>query len=83
LRWERRRRVPGYVAIERVDGAIDGRKGAFCLQHYGLMSRGEGSLKVEVIPDSGTNELVGLSGEMKIHIAPGGGHSYEFDYRLS
>lgn len=72
----------GYVAIERVEGELEGRKGAFHLQHFGLMNRGEGSLKIEVIPDSGAGELAGLSGEMKIHIAPGGAHAYEFDYRL-
>ena len=72
----------GYVAIERVDGELDGRKGTFYLQHYGVMDRGEGTLKIQVIPDSGTGDLVGLTGEMKIIIAPGGAHSYEFDWEI-
>lgn len=72
----------GYVAIERVDGELDGRKGTFYLQHYGVMNRGEGSLKIEVIPDSGTGDLVGLVGEMKINIAPGGAHSYELNWDI-
>ena len=72
----------GYVAIERVDGELDGRKGTFYLQHYGIMNRGEGSLKIEVIPDSGTGDLAGLTGDMKIIIAPGGGHSYEFNWEI-
>jgi hypothetical protein len=34
-----------------------------------------------VIPDSGTGQLTGLAGTMKIIIAEGK-HSYEFDYSL-
>lgn len=72
----------GYVAIERVEGELDGRKGAFYLQHSGIMNRGEGSLKIQVIPDSGTGDLVGLTGEMKIINAPGGAHFYEFKWEI-
>lgn len=71
----------GYVAIERVTGTLHGRKGSFVLQHSGLMDRGSPSLSVVVVPDSGTDELVGLEGEFRI-IVEGGKHSYEFNYRL-
>ncbi len=71
----------GYVAIEKVDGVLDGKKGSFALQHTGTMNRGAPSLLVTVVPDSGTNELVGLAGGFKIIIA-GGKHSYEFKYTL-
>ena len=71
----------GYVAIERVMGSLHGKKGSFVLQHNGLMNRGTPSLSVAVVPDSGTEELVGLEGEFKINIE-GGKHSYEFTYRL-
>ena len=72
----------GYVAIERVTGKLNGREGSFHLQHSGTMNRGAPSLSVTVVPDSGTGELVGLSGSMKIDIADGK-HSYEFDYTLT
>src|SRR5260370_15268169 len=72
----------GYVAIEKVTGTLRGRKGTFVLQHSGTMARGEPSLSVTVVPDSGTGELVGLAGRMKIIIAEGK-HSYEFDYTLT
>lgn len=72
----------GYVAIERVDGELAGRKGTFYLQHTGIMDRGQGALTVQVIPDSGTGDLEGLTGEMKIIIAPGGAHSYEFAWEI-
>ena len=71
----------GYVAIERVDGTLKGRKGSFTLQHSGTMNRGAPSLSVSVVPDSGTGELVGLIGDFKI-IRAEGKHSYEFNYSL-
>ena len=71
----------GYVAIEHVTGTLDGRRGSFVLQHSGAMDRGEPSLVVTVVPDSGTDGLVGLVGHMNI-IIEGGAHSYEFDYDL-
>jgi hypothetical protein len=72
----------GYVAIERVTGTLDGRKGSFVLQHYAFMNRGTPDLKIVVVPDSGTGDLTGISGTMNIVIAQGGKHSYEFDYTL-
>lgn len=71
----------GYVALEQVSGALQGRVGTFVLQHSGMMSRGEPSLTVKVVPDSGTGQLEGLTGEMTIKIE-GGHHSYEFQYTL-
>ena len=45
------------------------------------MNRGEPSLVVTVVPDSGTEELAGLEGEFMINIEEGK-HFYEFTYRL-
>jgi hypothetical protein len=70
-----------YVAVERVTGTLHGKKGSFALHHRGVMSKGEGELRVAVAPDSGTGELVGLAGEMAI-IVGGGKHSYELEYTL-
>jgi hypothetical protein len=72
----------GYVAMERVTGTLDGRTGSFALQHRGVMTRGTPELSVAVVPDSGTGELVGLSGMMKIDIVEGT-HNYEFLYELA
>lgn len=72
----------GYVALERVTGSLAGRSGSFVLQHSGLMNRGEAQLTITVVPDSGTDELTGLSGTMEIDMADGQ-HSYTFDYTLS
>lgn len=71
----------GYVAIERVSGTLEGRNGSFVLQHSGVMERGMKRLFLEVVPDSGTGELMGLSGRMGIDIA-GGDHFYRFEFSL-
>ena len=71
----------GYVAMEQVSGTLHGRTGSFALQHFGTMTRGTPGLKVSVVPDSGTGELVGLTGEMEILVG-GGKHSYELRYEL-
>jgi hypothetical protein len=71
----------GYVAMERVTGKLKGRSGSFALQHSGTMTRGAPQLAITVVPDSGTGELIGLSGKMNI-IIENGKHSYEFEYSL-
>ncbi len=71
----------GYVAIERVKGTLAGRCGTFVLQHRGVMTRGARSLSVTVVPDSGTDQLKGISGEMDIQIVDGK-HFYELSYEL-
>ena len=71
----------GYVAMERVTGALHGRAGSFVLQHYALMNRGAPTLMLTVVPDSGTDALTGLAGSMRI-ILEKGQHFYEFDYTI-
>lgn len=66
-----------YVALERVDGTLAGRRGSFLLHHTGVMDRGRPSLAIAVVPDSGTGALAGLTGTMSIEIA-NGVHRYAF-----
>jgi len=72
----------GYVAMERVTGTLQGRTGTFALQHSGTMTRGVPELLITVVPDSGTGQLVGLTGKLMINIVDGK-HSYEFEYTLA
>lgn len=71
----------GYVAMERVSGKLKGRKGTFILQHSSTMARGSQQQSIVVVPDSGTDQLVGLAGSMIIKITDGK-HFYELDYTL-
>ena len=71
----------GYVAIERVTGTLHGRKGSFVFQHCGTMDRGVQQLSITVVPDSGTEELAGITGRFTLNIVDGK-HFYEFEYSL-
>ncbi len=71
----------GYVAMERVTGTLDGKKGSFALQHFGTMNRGKQHLRIEIVPDSGTDGLAGISGTLDIIIEKGA-HSYVLYYTL-
>ena len=72
----------GYVAIERFSGTLHGRRGTFVLQHNGIMTRGAPDLTITVVPDSGTDQLVGIAGKMGIEIKDGK-HFYDFEYTLA
>ena len=71
-----------YVALEKVTGTLQGRKGSFILYHVGVMTSGMPDLKINVVPGSATDDLHGLAGNMNILIADGK-HSYEFAYTLA
>ena len=71
-----------YVAIEKFNGMLKGRSGTFILHHTGLMTHGAPQLSIEVVPDSGTGQLAGLTGKLAINIAADGKHSYDFEYTL-
>jgi hypothetical protein len=70
-----------YVAIEQVSGTLGEVSGTFVLGHFGIMTQGQNRLLLEVVPDSGTGQLAGLSGKMTIKVEDGQ-HFYEFDYSL-
>ena len=71
-----------YVAIEHVTGTLGGRAGSFALQHAGTMHKGEHDLVIRVVPGSGTGELEGITGLLKLDIVDRV-HHYVLDYQLS
>ena len=72
----------GYVALERVEGTLEGRHGSFYLQHSGSMMRGTPTLAVTVVPDTGSDQLQGLRGSLVIRLEEGR-HVYDFTYDFS
>jgi Protein of unknown function (DUF3224) len=76
----------GYVAIELVTGTLHGHTGTFALQHTGSMIQGVPQLTITVVPGSGTDQLVGLTGKVTIdtlrRTGTDGKHSYDFEYTL-
>lgn len=70
-----------YVAIDQFRGKLAGRFGGFVLLHRGTMSRAGSDLAIAIAPDSGTGELKGITGALKIEIK-GGKHFYDLAYSL-
>jgi hypothetical protein len=73
-----------YVGIERFEGSLHDRKGAFVLQHAAGSEDGTPGttwLRWIIVPTSGTGELTGIRGEGQI-VNDDGAHSYTLDYQL-
>lgn len=71
-----------YVLIERISGTLGGKAGSFALAHLGIMDRGIPTLRIVIVPDSGTGALIGLAGSLSIRIE-GGAHFYDLAYTLA
>ena len=74
-----------YVAMEQMTGTVSGKTGTFYLAHRATMTKGDpasGEMNIVVVKGSGTGELTGLSGDLKIIIDATGKHSYVFQYEL-
>ncbi len=67
-----------YVAIETVTGELNGRRGSFAFLQLGIMDRGQQHSTYKIVPDSGTDQLVGLTGDLIL----GDDHHYELNYEL-
>nr|CEL13740.1 hypothetical protein [Kibdelosporangium sp. MJ126-NF4]CTQ99427.1 hypothetical protein [Kibdelosporangium sp. MJ126-NF4] len=67
----------GYMAQERVTGALEGRGGTFVLQHGACGGPGGTEQYGFVVPGSGTGELAGMSGTCRVRHG-----EITLDYRL-
>jgi hypothetical protein len=70
-----------YVALERVEGVLQGRRGAFLLAHRGVMDPNGQTLTIDIVPGSGTGELAGIAGSLGLRIVDGV-HHYDLAYTL-
>ncbi len=61
----------GYVALEAFEGSLDGRRGTLALQQFGTMSQGVSVLHYEIVPGSGTESLVGITGTLELTVSDG------------
>lgn len=71
----------GYVAMEYLNGKLNGKSGGFALQHFGTMTKDQSQLILEIVPGSGTGQLSGISGKMSIDQTDGT-HHYSLEYIL-
>lgn len=57
----------GYIAMERVSGVLDGRRGSFVLQHGAAQGADGAPLQFGwIVPQSGTGELSGIAGSARV-----------------
>jgi hypothetical protein len=70
-----------YVALETVTGSLNGKTGSFVLAHRGTMTEDAQALSVIIVPETGTDQLTGITGELGIDIRDGK-HFYTLDYTL-
>lgn len=76
------RQRAGYVALETVEGTLDGRAGSFAFQQLGLMRPDAQELTYLVVPGSGTGDLTGIEGTLALDISADGTHTYDLTYTL-
>jgi hypothetical protein len=70
-----------YLGYEHFSGRIGTRLGSFVLQHTGEWLEGTATTQLEVVPDSGTEQLKSLRGTGKAQ-ATHDTHTFELDYDL-
>lgn len=71
----------GYVAIETLSVTLDGKKGGFVLMHSGTMQSDNQQQEISIVPDSGTDDLKGITGTFAITVKDGK-HFYELSYSV-
>ena len=64
-----------FVGLERIEGSLLGRSGAFILEHRGTFEGSTVRGEAVVVPGSGSGELQGLNGQARIELS---GHMPEY-----
>ncbi|MFG1921404.1 DUF3224 domain-containing protein [Cryptosporangium sp. NPDC048952] len=67
-----------YVAVERITGSVQGRKGSFVLLHTATQEEA----RWQVVAGSGTDELAGLTGTAVLTRHEDGSHTFTLDYEI-
>ena len=85
--WMTMTMAPGdaaaYVGFDRLDVTVDGRRGSFVIRHSALMHAGGGDAAWDIVPGSGTGDLVGIRGTSTVTRHDDGSHTYAIDYDLA
>lgn len=63
-----------YIALDRINGRLQGREGSFVVHHRGVISAGGATTDGAIVPGSGSGELRGLRGEASIAVDEDGTH---------
>ena len=71
-----------FVGFEVVIGIVNGKSGSFTLQHNGQFENGAAYSDFIVVPNSGTNELIGLEGSGSFESAEMGQAEYKITLNI-
>lgn len=75
-------RTAEFVGMQQIDGAVDGRHGAFVLtsvgSHDGVHSKGTWT----IVPGTGTGDLAGIVGNGRWRAGPGPQATFDLTYEL-
>jgi len=75
--------VGTYVAMESFDGTLAGRRGTFNFVHAASTSGADRAHEYGlIVPGSGTGELVGIEGTVRLHVDEDGTHRMDFEHNL-
>ena len=75
--------VGTYVAMESFVGTVAGRHGAFNFVHAASTSGADRAHEYGlIVPGSGTGELVGIEGTVRLHVDEDGTHRMDFEHNL-
>jgi hypothetical protein len=69
-----------FVGLERVRGTVSGRSGSIVLQHIGTFKDGAAKASITVVPGSGTDELLSVSGGGDFLADPKGSMTLELTF---
>lgn len=76
--------VGTYVAMESFEGSLDGRTGSFNFAHAATTSGADRQDEyLTIVPSSGTDDLVGITGSGGLTVDDDGTHRIWFDYELA
>lgn len=71
-----------YVGMARVEGTLEGREGSFTVQISGTFDAVGVNVSWFVVPNSGTGELQGLTGQSSYNLAGHGPYPIVVEYAL-
>lgn len=71
-----------YVGFQKIDGTIDGKSGSFVVENDGTFDGKAARGNWFVVPNSGTGELEGISGEGTFDSPKGTKASFSLDYEF-
>jgi len=69
-----------FVGLERFVGSVGGRSGSFVFQHDGTFINGVAKDRYVVVPNSATEDLVGIRGQGEMSMGHAQNYPMQFEY---